>query len=112
MSYSQFIQEKATRIVAEQRVFELFRTREYSTFLVEGDSKAYYVHLWNDCTMECTCPYWTYKHRICSHILASQFYSRLQQSYDSEADGSELIEEELENIVAGVPDIFDPETWR
>lgn len=98
--------------MTEQRVFELHKTREYSVFLVEGDTKTYHVHLWQDGTKECTCPYWTYRRKPCSHILASYLYSHPLKPDEPEADEPKQTEAELERIVAGVPDIFDPETWR
>ena len=96
----------------EQRVFELHQAREYSLFQVEGDTNVYYVHLWQDGMRECTCPYWIFRRKICSHILASQFYSHPLKPDDPEVDEPELTIEEFERVVDGVPDIFDPETWR
>ncbi|MFQ5821572.1 MAG: SWIM zinc finger family protein [Candidatus Heimdallarchaeota archaeon] len=89
-NYSKYIQEKATRLVAKQRVIELFRIREYSTIIVVGDTKTYHVHLWNDGTMECSCPYWTYKRQICSHIIASQLCPNPLKSEDQQRTSPNL----------------------
>ena len=106
------VELKAARLVAEQRVYEIFRAREYSTFWVEGKTKTYQVDLWTDGTMECTCPYWTYKRRICSHILASQLYHNQPSPEVSEEPEPELSLEESKQIIANAPDIFDnPEAW-
>ncbi|MFQ5818875.1 MAG: SWIM zinc finger family protein [Candidatus Heimdallarchaeota archaeon] len=111
MVYSQNIQQKTHRLVDKQLVFELFRAREYSLFQVEGSTRVYQVHLWNDGTIECTCPYWTYKRRICSHILVCQVYANPRKP-KPEADKPELTLDELERNVSRAPDLFDPDTWR
>ena len=105
---SKRIEEKATWLVAEQRVFESFRTREYSRFVVEGDRSVYHVHLWNDGTMECTCPYWTYKRQLCSHILACQLYHNQSCPEVLDELESELSPEEIERVVTEADDLFAP----
>jgi len=109
---SRQIETKAKKIIDEQRVYESFRTRDYSRFVVEGDRQVYHVHLWKDDTMECTCPYWTYQRKLCSHIMASHLYHNPHRR-DVEADPEpELSMAEIERIVAQMPDLFDPETWK
>ena len=109
---SEYIQTKAARLVEEQRVLELFRGRRYSIFQVEGDTDTYQVHLSETSMPSCMCLHWIYRYTICSHILACQLYSN--PPYPEEPDELEegLTPEEIEHLVKGVPDLFDPETWR
>lgn len=110
--YSEHIQTKAARLVLENRVFHLFQGNVYSIFVVEGDTGTYQVHIREDGTPSCTCPYWTYRAAICSHILACQIYSDPPRSEALEEPEEELSPEEIERLVSGAADLFDPATWR
>ena len=112
MNCSQFIQEKAKKLVAEHRVFQIFQGDAYAIFLVEGDTDKYQVHIREGGMSSCTCLYWTYRQRVCSHILASQLYHHPPRPEVLEKPEEGLSMEEMERIVAEAADLFDPETWR
>lgn len=105
---SKHVELKAKRLVDEHCVFESFRTREYSRFVVEGDKGVYQVHLWNDGTIECTCPYWTYKRQLCSHIMACYLYHNPRHRVVGDPSEWELSPEELEQLAAEADDLFAP----
>ncbi len=109
---SEYIQTKASRLVEEQWVFELFRGKGYSIFQVEGDTDIYQVHLSETNTPSCTCLHWVYRHTICSHILACQLYSEPPHPEEPDELEEGLTPKEIERLVTEAADLFNPTTWR
>jgi predicted nucleic acid-binding Zn finger protein len=100
MSNSKYILNKAEKLVKEHRVLQVFWGAMFDIFLVVGRTKSYFVHLRKDETVACTCPYWTYQRKPCSHIMASRLYHNPHRG-DMEADPEpEVSMAEIERIVA------------
>jgi len=67
---SAYVREKAARLVRENRVTPIAQGFDSMHFEVQGDTDTYEVVLHKEKRVSCTCSNWTFKRRICSHILA------------------------------------------
>ena len=73
MSYFQYLQEEAARLVVEGRISLLYEEEVTAIFLVEGETQTYRTQLKSEGTVSCTCTDWIHWEEVCWHILASQF---------------------------------------